>query len=106
MLANMFSMQAQHGQIPGAPGPAGLSHGMPSTAPSSVASVIERLEQQLMLSSAGSAVPPAHGVFDSLGGLASASAAAAGGLAGLLPAGKHTLQVGPGNNPMYKASSA
>lgn len=70
---------------------------MPSTASPSVAAVIEGLQQQLLLSSVGSALLPVHGVFDNL--------AAAGSLVGLLPAGKHTLQVGPGNNPMYKVGS-
>lgn len=96
MLATMLSsMQAQHGQLPGASSPAGLA--MPSTASPSVAAVIEGLQQQLLLSSVGSALLPVHGVFDNL--------AAAGSLVGLLPAGKHTLQVGPGNNPMYKVGS-
>jgi hypothetical protein len=72
------SMSAQHGQC--ATGAAGMS--IPSTpaGPSSVSKAIEQFQYNLLMSSSGMA------------------AAAA------LPAGKHTLQVGPGNNPMYKVS--
>lgn len=93
-------MPAQHSQCA-----AGM--GIPSTpaGPSSLGAAIEQFQQHLLMGSSGrSAAPlPGHGVFDSLAGLAAANAAASGA-SGLLPAGKHSLQVGPGSNPMYKVS--
>lgn len=95
----LYSMPSLHSQMPG--GPAGLTG--PSTGSASLAAAIEEFQQKMLLSSSGlaTAAPGGRGVNDSLAGLAAASAAV-GGLSGLLPAGKHTLQVGPGNNPMYK----
>lgn len=75
---------------------------------SAVLAALEGLKHRLLMGSAGmmgaGAAPGAgaSGIMSNLAGLAAAATAAVGGWAGLLPAGRHTLQVGPGSNPMYK----
>jgi hypothetical protein len=106
---NSTSLAAFSGQLPG---PAGLTMptGAAATAgPSSaVVAALEGLKHRLLTGSAGmmpaGAAPGAgsSGIMSNLAGLAAAATAAVGGWAGLLPAGKHRLQVGPGSNPMYK----
>jgi hypothetical protein len=96
------SMSAQHGQC--VIGAAGMSMPNAPAGPASVNAAIEQFQHNLLMGSSGMAatVPlPGHGVFGSLAGLAAAGAAVIGAC-GMLPAGKHTLQVGPGHNPMYK----